>query len=94
MVSLVLYDTLFFLFHPSLHLLHGLRSWHRPHHKHGEMHLQITNQLHVFERMGLVLLANFSLNIIGSHVLTRTLLVPLFVWLLVEIHSLGSAMGL
>jgi cholesterol 25-hydroxylase len=39
------------------------------------------------ERMMLVLLANFSLNIIGSHVLTRTLFVPLFVWLLVENHS-------
>lgn len=85
--SIVLYDALFFLFHLSLHVIPGLRAWHRPHHKHGEMHPQITNQLHVFERLGLVLLANFSLNILGSHVLTRTLFVPMFVWLLVEIHS-------
>ncbi|KAI7522246.1 hypothetical protein KC331_g19355 [Hortaea werneckii] len=85
--SLVLYDALFFAFHLSLHVIPGLKAWHKPHHKHGEMHPQITNQLHVFERLGLVLLANFSLNIIGSHVLTRTLFVPIFVWLLVEIHS-------
>ncbi|GAB7360236.1 hypothetical protein MBLNU230_g7996t1 [Neophaeotheca triangularis] len=85
--SIVLYDALFFLFHLSMHHLPVLRSWHAPHHTHAEMHPQITNQLHVFERLGLVLLANFSLNIIGSHVLTRTLFVPLFVWLLVEIHS-------
>lgn len=85
--SLILYDALFFAFHLALHILPGVRAWHRPHHSHGEIHPQITNQLHVVERLGLVLLANFSLNIIGSHVLTRTLFVPVFVWLLVEIHS-------
>ena len=85
--ALVLYDALFFAFHLAMHALPGIRSWHRPHHSHGEMQPQITNQLHVFERMGLVLLANFSLNIIGSHVLTRTLFVPIFVWLLIELHS-------
>ncbi|KAF2678476.1 hypothetical protein K458DRAFT_423166 [Lentithecium fluviatile CBS 122367] len=85
--SFVLYDALFFLFHLALHVLPGVRSWHAPHHRHAEMHPQITNQLHIFERLGLVLLANFSLNIIGSHVFTRTLFVPVFVWLLVEIHS-------
>ena len=47
---------------------------------------QVTNQLSIPERLGLVLLANFSLNIIGSHVLTRTIFVPVFVWLLVEVH--------
>jgi cholesterol 25-hydroxylase len=85
--SLVLYDTLFFLFHMALHVLPIVKRWHAPHHRHAEMHPQITNQLHIVERLGLVLLANFSLNIIGSHVLTRTLFVPIFVWLLVEIHS-------
>ncbi|KAF2240561.1 hypothetical protein BU26DRAFT_572508 [Trematosphaeria pertusa] len=85
--SLVIYDALFFLFHCALHLLPGLRRWHAPHHRHAEIHPQVTNQLHVVERLGLVLLANFSLNIIGSHVFTRTLFVPIFVWLLVEIHS-------
>lgn len=87
MGSLILYDALFFAFHLAMHVLPGIRTWHRPHHSHGEMQPQITNQLHIFERMGLVLLANFSLNIIGSHVLTRTLFVPVFVWLLIEIHS-------
>lgn len=85
--SLVIYDGLFFLFHLALHVLPGIKRWHAPHHSHAEMHPQITNQLHILERLVLVLLANFSLNIIGSHVFTRTLFVPVFVWLLVEIHS-------
>lgn len=85
--SFFIYDTLFFLFHLSLHILPLVKRWHAPHHRHGEMHPQITNQLHVSERLGLILLANFSLNIIGSHVFTRTLFVPIFVWLLVELHS-------
>lgn len=85
--SFMIYDALFFLFHLSLHILPGLKIWHAPHHTHTEIHPQITNQLSIFERLGLVLLANFSLNIIGAHVLTRTLFVPIFVWLLVEIHS-------
>ena len=86
-LSFVVYDALFFLFHLALHTLPGLRTWHQPHHSHGEMQPQITNQLSIFERLGLVLLANFSLNIIGSHVLTRTLFIPIFVNLLVELHS-------
>jgi cholesterol 25-hydroxylase len=85
--SFFIYDALFFLFHLSLHVLPILKTYHAPHHRHGEMHPQITNQLHIMERLGLVLLANFSLNIIGSHVFTRTLFVPIFVWLLVELHS-------
>ena len=85
--SFVIYDAVFFFFHLALHTLPGLRNWHYPHHIHGEMHPQITNQLSIFERLGLVLLANFSLNIIGSHVLTRTLFIPIFLWLLVEIHT-------
>ena len=87
MLAFAIYDTLFFFFHLSLHRIPALRALHIPHHKHKEIHPQVTNKLSVFERLGLVLLANFSLNIIGSHVLTRTLFVPIFVWLLVEIHS-------
>ena len=85
--SFFLYDALFFLFHFSLHVIPVVKRWHAPHHRHAEIHPQITNQLHIFERLGLVLLANFSLNIIKSHVFTRTLFVPIFVWLLVELHS-------
>jgi cholesterol 25-hydroxylase len=86
--SFLIYDTLFFIFHLSLHIFPPLRRFHTPHHSHPtQLHPQITNQLSIFERLGLVLLANFSLNIIGAHVLTRTLFVPVFVWLLVEIHS-------
>jgi len=85
--SFVIYDMMFFLFHLSLHTVRPLRLWHAPHHSHDvQLNPQITNKLSIFERLGLVMLANFSLNIIGAHVLTRTLFVPLFVWLLVEIH--------
>ena len=85
--SILLYDALFFLFHLGLHKISPLNKIHSFHHKHSEINPQITNQLDIIERLGLVLLANFSLNIIGAHVVTRTLFVPLFVWLLVDIHS-------
>lgn len=87
LLSFFIYDTAFFLFHLALHKVPILSSWHSTHHAHGPMHPQITNQLSIAERLGLVLLANFSLNIIGAHVLTRTLFVPIFVWLLVEVHA-------
>lgn len=85
-VSFFLYDMLFFFIHLAFHRLSVLRRFHQAHHKHAEINPQITNQLSVVERMSLILLANFSLNIIGSHVLTRTIFVPIFVYLLVEIH--------
>ncbi len=86
--SFFIYDSLFFLFHLALHTVPLLRRYHAPHHRHDiQINPQVTNQLHITERLGLVLLANFSLNVIGSHVLTRTVFVPVFVWLLVEIHS-------
>ncbi|KAI4290394.1 MAG: hypothetical protein L6R35_000327 [Caloplaca aegaea] len=84
--SLFIYDTLFFGFHLILHHPFFAKV-HSHHHNHQEIHPQITNKLDMFERLGLVLLANFSLNIIGSHVLTRTVFVVLFVWMLVDIHS-------
>jgi cholesterol 25-hydroxylase len=86
-LSFFIYDMLFFLFHLALHIIPPVRSLHAPHHSHPvQLHPQVTNHLSIPERLGLVLLANFSLNIIGSHVLTRTIFVPIFVWLLVEIH--------
>ncbi|KAL8876305.1 MAG: hypothetical protein Q9198_005474 [Flavoplaca austrocitrina] len=86
MTSLFIYDMLFFFFHLTLH--HPkFASIHSQHHNHREINPQITNQLDIVERLGLVLLANFSLNIIGAHVLTRTMFVLIFVWLLVDIHS-------
>ncbi|KAF7514247.1 hypothetical protein GJ744_000017 [Endocarpon pusillum] len=86
-LSFLIYDTLFFLLHLLLHRFPPLIPLHKPHHTHPEIHPQITNRLSISERLSLVLLANFSLNVIGSHVLTRTLFVPVFVYLLVEIHS-------
>lgn len=86
-VSLFLYDALFFLIHFLFHRVPQLRRIHSPHHDHEEIHPQVTNRLTVTERLALILMANFALNIIGSHVLTRTLFVPVFIYLLIEIHS-------
>jgi cholesterol 25-hydroxylase len=85
--SFIIYDTLFFLLHLSLHRIPRLARLHLPHHQHAEIHPQVTNHLSIAERLSLVLLANFSLNIVGSHVLTRTFFIPIFVYLLVEVHS-------
>lgn len=85
--SIILYDFVFFLVHLSLHKSSYLYSRvHATHHDHAEMHAQVTNQLDLGERLLLVLTANFSLQIIGAHVLTRTLFVPLFVLFLVQNH--------
>lgn len=85
--SIVLYDAVFFLVHVSLHKVPYLYSrMHATHHDHAELHAQVTNQLDLGERLMLVLTANFSLQIIGAHVLTRTFFVPLFVLFLVQNH--------
>lgn len=86
-LSFFIYDTLFFLAHLAFHRVPIMARFHQPHHRHGEMNPQVTNQLSITERLSLVLLANFSLNIIKCHVLTRTAFVPIFVYLLVGIHS-------
>lgn len=86
-VSIFLYDALFFGIHILFHRIPALHRIHGPHHKHNEIHPQVTNRLSVTERVALILLANFSLNIIGSHVLTRASFVPMFIYLLVEVHS-------
>lgn len=86
-VSLFLYDAFFFAIHIAFHRVPFLQKVHSPHHGHQEIHPQVTNQLSVTERVALILLANFALNIIGSHVLTRTLFVPVFIYLLIEVHS-------
>ena len=85
--SVLIYDAVFFLFHLALHKLPLLNRIHHVHHGHAEINPQITNRLDIIERLGLVLLANFSLNVIGSHVLTRTVFIPVFIGLLVDIHS-------
>ena len=87
MTAFFIYDSLFFFIHIAFHKLPFLRQIHWPHHKHAEMNPQVTNKLSIIERISLILLANFALNIIRSHVLTRTAFVPFFVYLLVEVHS-------
>ena len=86
LTSLFIYDTFFFLVHLAFHRISFLRQAHKPHHRHEEINPQVTNQLSLVERLSLILCANFSLNIIGSHVLTRTAFVPVFVYLLIEVH--------
>lgn len=86
LTAFFIYDTLFFFIHIAFHRLPHLRRIHHPHHTHAEINPQVTNQLSIIERVSLILLANFSLNIIGAHVLTRTIFVPFFVYLLVEVH--------
>ena len=87
MVAFFIYDALFFFFHIAFHRIKFLARIHQPHHTHAEIHPQVTNRLSIAERLSLILLANFSLNIIGSHVLTRSVFVPFFVGLLVDVHS-------
>ncbi|MCJ1310481.1 hypothetical protein MMC25_004145 [Agyrium rufum] len=85
-VAFFIYDALFFFIHIAFHRIPALRQIHWPHHRHAEMNPQVTNKLSVTERVSLILLANFALNIIRSHVFTRTMFVPFFVYLLVEVH--------
>lgn len=85
--SFFIYDMVFFLCHFCFHRVPFMARHHMPHHKHQEMHPQVTNQLSVVERLSLVLLANFSLNIIQSHVVTWTIFIPIFVTLLIQVHS-------
>jgi cholesterol 25-hydroxylase len=85
--AVFIYDALFFFIHIASHRIPFLARIHRPQHTHAEIHLQVTNRLSFAERLSLVLLANFSLNIIGSHVLMRTAFVPFFVGLLIDVHS-------
>jgi len=46
-----------------------------------------TNQLHIVERVVLILCANESLKVIGAHVLSRTVFIVAFIWLLVWNHT-------
>ncbi len=87
LVAFFIYDALFFFIHIAFHRIKFLARIHQPHHTHAEIHPQVTNRLSIVERLSLILLANFSLNIIGSHVLTRSVFVPFFVGLLVDVHS-------
>ena len=87
MIAFFIYDALFFFIHIAFHRIKFLARIHQPHHTHAEIHPQVTNRLSVAERLSLILLANFSLNIIGSHVLTRSVFVPFFVGLLIDVHS-------
>ncbi|XP_052274835.1 cholesterol 25-hydroxylase-like protein isoform X2 [Dreissena polymorpha] len=86
--SIIVYDAIFFLIHLLLQKIRVLYKYvHKHHHDHGMLHAHVTNQLSVVERITLVLSANFSLKIFYSHPLTRTVFIPVFIWMLVENHS-------
>ncbi|GFZ44396.1 hypothetical protein JCM24511_02118 [Saitozyma sp. JCM 24511] len=76
--ALVLYDFLFYLPHITMH-----KPRYTP-------RLQISTcyfPLSITERMTLLLAANLSLHLMRAHPLTRTIFVPIFLYLLVENHS-------
>ncbi|XP_006821049.1 uncharacterized protein LOC102803507 [Saccoglossus kowalevskii] len=88
-VAFIIYDFMFFVLHYALHKNRWLYdNIHSCHHNHstGGINSRVTNKLNVVERVAIVLIANFALKVIGSHPLTRTLFIPLYVSFLVESH--------
>ncbi len=86
-LSIIIYDFLFFLVHLAVHKNMWLyKNVHAFHHDHPTIHSRVTNQLTVLERTLLVLSANEALKIMYSHPLTRTMFVPLFLWMITENH--------
>jgi cholesterol 25-hydroxylase len=86
MTALFICDTLFFVIYLAFHRIELLARIHRPHRAYAEIHLQVTNWLSIAQRLSLILLANFSLITIRSHVPTHTAFIPFFVKLLVHIY--------
>ncbi|XP_077990727.1 cholesterol 25-hydroxylase-like [Glandiceps talaboti] len=87
-VSLIIYDFLIFIQHYMLHrnrwLYDNIHACHHNHHR--GLHIRVTNNLNIIERVSIVLTANFALKVIGSHPFTRTLFIPFFVTLLSDSH--------
>ena len=87
-LSIIVYDFLFFCCHFALHKNYFLyRYIHKYHHDHETVHVHVTGQLSVSERLVLVLSANFALKLFNSHPLTRTIFIPIFMGLLIDNHS-------
>ncbi|ELU05216.1 hypothetical protein CAPTEDRAFT_135268 [Capitella teleta] len=82
--AFVLFDAGFHHIHFMLHKNQWLyKHLHAYHHDHEHVHARVTNQLHVLERLGHIVAANYALKAMGAHPFTRTLFVPLFVgWLM------------
>ncbi|XP_052776806.1 cholesterol 25-hydroxylase-like protein isoform X2 [Mya arenaria] len=86
--SFIVYDALFFAIHLVLHKnFHLYKYIHKYHHDHDMVHSHVTNQLTIPERITLILSANFALKVFNSHPLTRTIFIPIFIWILVDNHS-------
>ena len=66
-LSFLIFDTLFFMFHLLIHKNEFLyKNLHQDHHDHLEVNIFTTNKLSIVERIILVLSANMSLNIFWS----------------------------
>ena len=86
--SILLYDFLFFTVHFLMHKNAFLyKKFHALHHTHDHVHCHVTNQLTFVERITLVLSANFALKVFNSHPLTRTVFIPVFIFMLTDNHS-------
>jgi len=86
--ALVLYDAMFFMLHYVLHTFPAVYTLvHKYHHDHESVSHHVTNQLTPWERVFLILTANFSLKLMRAHPLTRNVFTHAFIWLLMDSHS-------
>ena len=85
--AFIIYDALFFLVHIVCHKNMFLyKHVHATHHDHEILTSRVSNRMTVSERVGLVLCANESLKVMGSHPLTRLIFVPILLYWLMENH--------
>ena len=85
--AFIIYDALFFIVHFACHKNMFLyKHIHAKHHDHEILTSRVSNRMTVSERIGLVLCANESLKLMGSHPLTRLAFVPILLYWLMENH--------
>ena len=84
--ALAIYDAVFYWAHRALHWAKAGWALHHPHHAHATLHHGVTNQLHMSERVGLILLANAALKLVRAHPLTRNMFTVVFVGALMHSH--------
>ncbi len=85
--AFIVYDAAFFVLHLACHSNKFLyKHIHAPHHDHEVLTSRVSNKMTVVERVALVLCANESLKLMGSHPLTRLFFVPILLYWLMENH--------
>jgi cholesterol 25-hydroxylase len=85
--ALLVYDMLYFFCHLAVHDSNILGSIHSWCHNYSTKLCFTKSLCLLIERLFVMLLASFSLNIIGSHVLTRSVFIPIFMALLIETNA-------